>query len=165
MERCYKTFVSIGNAKNHFSRLLNAVDNNAEFLPKPILIQHGHTPFQSHHCDLIEFINMDQFIKHVQDAEILLLHAGAGSVLHSLNAGKCPIIMPRRAKFHEHVNDHQVDFATILSNEGKAMIIDNEAELRDAISKVKNFNAKLSGYNKSAASEIIKKKLAELLDI
>lgn len=138
MDRCYKTFVSIGNAKQDFSRLLNAIANQIHLFPQPILIQSGHTHFVSDKCDVVEFIDMDTFVECVKQAEILVLHAGAGSTLHSIRAGKIPILMPRRADFSEHVNDHQVAFAQMLDESGKAIIINDENDLITAINKIKN---------------------------
>lgn len=168
MEPCYKTFVSVGNAKQHFTRLLNVVHEQWEHLPKPILIQRGHTPFESTTCDLIDFVNMDEFIKYVNHAEVLLLHAGAGSILHSLKSGKCPIVMPRLAQFNEHVNDHQLDFAQVLHQDGKAIMIQQGSELKEALSLYKHKSsqmkvAKTDDMHLSSASHIIQKKLTELL--
>src|SRR3990167_1519420 len=157
----YKTLVSVGNAKQHFTRFLNLIHKQLACLPRPILIQHGHTPFESNDCDLIDFINMDQFCYYVEHAEILLLHAGAGSILHSLRAGKCPIIMPRQAKYKEHVNDHQVDFAQALSEEGKVILIQDDCDLQYEIlnsKKMKN----ISTNNFSQAEKIMKEVLNNL---
>ena len=165
MERCYKTFVSVGNAKQHFSRMLEAVRETIHLLPRPILIQCGHTPFISNDCDVIEFISMDLFVQHVSQAEILILHAGAGSVLHAIHANKYPILMPRRAEFNEHINDHQVGFAKKLQSADKVFMADNTDTLDCGIKKVKeiiHFNSVKN--NKSLAFDIIKNRLELILD-
>lgn len=133
LEHYYKTFVSVGNAKQYFTRLLSLVDDIAEQLPAPVLIQRGHTPFSSTKADVVDFVQMDTFIKHVNNADILILHAGAGSTLLSIRAGKCPILVPRRKQYMEHINDHQVAFATALKNEGKAQLAETAEEIINAI--------------------------------
>lgn len=163
MEHSYKTFVSIGNAKQHFSRLLNAVEKNIVLLPKPILIQRGHTPFESTQCDVVDFVNMDQFSSIVQQAEVLIFHAGAGSVLHAIKAGKLPIIMPRSMSLNEHVNDHQFQLASLLHAEGKALMIKTSEECRQAIEALR-LNKKIQTNNQSYnALQIINAQLEKIL--
>ena len=88
-------------------------------MAQPILIQAGSTPFSHEKCQVIDFINMDMFLQYVEQAEILILQAGAGSTMQAINAGKYPILIPRKKEFNEVVNDHQIGFAKILHNEGK----------------------------------------------
>ena len=116
LEHCYNTFISVGNAKQHFLRLLNALESLVDILPQPVLVQCGYTPYQSNIYKTIDFINMDTFAHYVNAAQILILHAGAGSVLHALKANKYPIVVPRKSQFNEHVNDHQVAFARIFES-------------------------------------------------
>lgn len=164
MERCYKTFVSVGNCKQAFSRLLEAVKIQAEFLPKPILVQHGHTPFFAEECHGMDFVNMDAFTRYIDNAEILIFHAGAGSIHHALQKGKHPIVMPRRAEFGEHVNNHQVVFANMLHSAGKVLIVENADELSVAIRKVQVDTLEFApNINQQLALEAIKKRLNLLL--
>ena len=50
----------------------------------------------------------------MENAEIIVAHAGMGSILTSLSMGKRIIVMPRRASLHEHRNDHQFASASKL---------------------------------------------------
>lgn len=163
MEHCYKTFVSVGNAKQHFSRLLNNIDALADILPQPILVQSGHTPFTSSVCDVIDFIAMDEFTEYVAKADVLILHAGAGSLLHAMKAQKYPIVVPRKAAFHEHVNDHQVAFARMLEVEGKAKMVENTDDLRAAVLAVRDKKVNATFTNTpSRACDVIQQLLQHL---
>lgn len=53
-------------------------------------------------------------------ADVIVSHAGVGSALLALEAGKSPILTPRRHFRHEHVDDHQVQLATELHARGLA---------------------------------------------
>jgi UDP-N-acetylglucosamine transferase subunit ALG13 len=163
LELCYKTFVSIGNGKQNFLRLLNAVTQLIDYLPKPILIQSGHTPFSYHECDVVDFVSMDNFIRHVTEAQLLIFHAGAGSVLNAIRAGKRPIVMPRRARFDEHVNDHQVEFAKILHSAGKVFMVQDTDGLRLTIEKFHEEDISLKPIDNPPAFDVIKTLLARLL--
>ena len=118
------TFVSIGNAHQPFPRLLREVCRIAPDLPQPVLVQYGHTPFDCAQCQAKAFLDMDQFARQAVAAELLILHAGAGSVIHAIGAGKVPVVMPRRVGLGEHVNDHQLEFARALSQAGKIVLVE-----------------------------------------
>lgn len=44
----------------------------------------------------------------MEDADVIVAHAGMGSILTALSMGKPIIVMPRRAIWQEHRNDHQM---------------------------------------------------------
>jgi beta-1,4-N-acetylglucosaminyltransferase len=163
----YKTFVSIGNVKKEFTRLLKAVEENLDLLPKPILIQRGHTAFEIKQHEFVEvhdFISMDQFIHLFQTVEILIVHAGAGSIMNAIKAKKIPIVMTRLPQYDEIINDHQVGFARNLQQEGRIMLIENSQELATAIQTQINKNNHSSiQETTSRAAEVIKSKLSAWL--
>ncbi len=51
-------------------------------------------------------------------ADVVVSHAGVGSALTALRAGKHPILVPREAEHGEHVDDHQVQIARELERRG-----------------------------------------------
>ena len=138
------TFVSIGNAHQPFGRLLEAVRRAAERLPQPLVVQHGYTPFDDPVCTRVPFLSMEEFIRCVRDADLLIMHAGAGSVIHAVGAGKIPVIMPRRAAYGEHVNDHQVEFAQALMATGKVIVVENPDDLERAAEEAMTRQRQLS---------------------
>jgi UDP-N-acetylglucosamine transferase subunit ALG13 len=123
----------VGNATQPFSRLLDEVTRLALQLPQPVVVQHGGTPFQTDLCEAIPFVEMREFERLVAGAELLILHAGAGSVIHAVRAGKVPVVMPRRLKYDEHVDDHQVEFAAALEAAGRVAVAYEPAQLEDAV--------------------------------
>ena len=132
------TFVSIGNATQPFLRLLNAVGILAEedVLPKPIVVQHGHTKFVNDKCICIPFLQMEEFAKYIQTSSVILLHAGAGSIIQACQSHKLPLIMARQAQFNEHIDNHQVEFAHSLKDNGRVIVIENVDEMRSAVKNV-----------------------------
>lgn len=54
-------------------------------------------------------------------ADAVIAHSGIGSALGSLNAGRQPILIPRRAAHAEHVDDHQLQIARELHGRGLAI--------------------------------------------
>jgi UDP-N-acetylglucosamine transferase subunit ALG13 len=127
------TFVSVGNALQPFTRLLDAVSRIAPQLPQPVIVQSGHTPLVEHAFQSVPFIGMDEFVRNIREAELLILHAGAGSIIYTIEAGKVPVVMPRRAAFGEHVNDHQVELARALAEVGKVVMAEGPEDLALAV--------------------------------
>jgi len=129
------TFVSVGNATQSFSRLIDAVLNIAPQLPQPVVVQHGNTICQGVGCVAQTFMEMEEFGQFVAQAELLILHAGAGSVIHAIQAGKIPVVMPRFAKYGELVDDHQLEFARALAEMGKVVLAKEPDDLIDAVAE------------------------------
>jgi UDP-N-acetylglucosamine--N-acetylmuramyl-(pentapeptide) pyrophosphoryl-undecaprenol N-acetylglucosamine transferase len=54
-------------------------------------------------------------------SDAVITHAGVGSALSALEAGKCPVFVPRRKRCKEHVDDHQALLASELDRRGLAL--------------------------------------------
>ncbi len=130
------TFVSLGNACQPFPRLLEAIYGIQEKLPHPIIVQHGYTPCSYQGLEALPFVDMPTFESLIARAQVLILHAGAGATLHAIRAGKKPILVPRRACFGEHVNDHQLEFAHQLAMTGRVIFVEELQELANAVTQV-----------------------------
>ena len=131
------TLVSVGNALQPFPRMLDAVCAIAHTLPQPVIVQYGHTPFNCQGCQAHDFLDMPTFEDHMAKAELVILHGGAGSVINAIRAGKVPVIVPRRAEFAEHINNHQVEFAQLLAKQGRVVLVENPGELQLAVTRAK----------------------------
>lgn len=127
------TFVSVGNATQPFMRMLEAVCKIADQLPQPVFVQFGAaSSFDCPACAGAAYIDMEAFERRVNEAELLILHAGAGSVIHAVRAGKTPVIVPRRASLGEHVDEHQHEFARELEKTGKVVLAHDAATILSA---------------------------------
>lgn len=148
------TFITVGNAHQSFARLLDAVLPILSGLPQPVVVQHGYTPFQSQHAEHFPFVDADRFALEVARADVLIMHAGAGSVIHALAAGKTPVVAPRLACYGEHVNNHQQEFARELAKLGRIILIEDMAGLQVAIAEA---GAKeLNSRDKSMQPELVR---------
>lgn len=127
------SFVSVGNALQAFPRLLVGVAHIAAQLPQPVIVQYGHTPFDNVACQRVDFLDMKEFVEHIHRADLLIMHAGAGSIMHAIEAGKIPVVMPRRADLGEHINDHQLELAQALVEMDKIVIAHNADDLIHAV--------------------------------
>jgi len=48
-------------------------------------------------------------------ADVVVCHAGSGTLRDALAAGHRPIVVPRLSRYGEHVDDHQLELARALS--------------------------------------------------
>ena len=67
----------------------------------------------------------------IDDADLVIAHSGIGSALAALDAGLCPVLLPRRAARGEHVDDHQLLIAADLDARGIAVSRDPEQLVAD----------------------------------
>lgn len=127
------TLVLVGNGKQPFRRLLDAVNSVAAQLPQPVIVQHGSTPFSDASCEKHAFLDRDAFSAQIKRAEVVICHAGAGCAIETLRTGKVPVVMPRKRRFGEVIDDHQVEFASALLEAGKAIVIEEPSDLVDGV--------------------------------
>jgi UDP-N-acetylglucosamine transferase subunit ALG13 len=145
------TFVSVGNAVQPFPRLIDAVMARLEALPQPVFIQNGRTPCRDPKCAIQAFVGIEEYELRVRGATLLILHAGAGSVIHAIQCGKVPVVMPRLCRVGEAVDDHQVEYVALLAEAGKVVVIETAAELEGAASRAMRMQERLPPEPRSTA--------------
>jgi UDP-N-acetylglucosamine transferase subunit ALG13 len=69
----------------------------------------------------------------IASARVVVTHAGAGSVITALSAGRRPIVVPRLRRYGEAVDDHQVEFGRSLAAAGLATMVEDPSDLAAAI--------------------------------
>jgi UDP-N-acetylglucosamine transferase subunit ALG13 len=63
-----------------------------------------------------------EFDHYARAADVVITHAGVGTIMHLLEMGIFPVVVPRRAKRNEHVDDHQVQIARLLDSRSISMV-------------------------------------------
>jgi len=106
-------FVTLGTEQFPFDGLIKEVDSLArdKKINAPVFIQLGACKYEPVHCEWKRFLSFKEMCKRIEEADLVIAHAGAGTTLLCLQLGKRPILVPRRKKFKEQVGDHQVMFA------------------------------------------------------
>lgn len=123
--------VILGTERFAFRRLLDQV--RATFSPgTKVVVQSGHTP-PVEGLDCRPWLSFAQLQEALDSADVVITHAGVGSVLGALRAGKHPIVVPRCSRLGEHIDDHQVELAGMLRQRGLASIVEPTDHLRDVL--------------------------------
>jgi UDP-N-acetylglucosamine transferase subunit ALG13 len=123
-------FVSVGAERFPFDRLIEAADRAIRALSNErMFMQVGHSRYIPRACVWTRFLPYEELVKRIEQARVVVSHAGVGSLLLCARAGKVPIVVPRHHKFKEHVDDHQVELARRVAKLGYAILAEQPDEL------------------------------------
>ena len=109
-------FVTLGTQDKQFKRLLEAVDKLD--IDDKIIAQTGSTEFKSDKIEIHKYLSQRKFNQYMEDADMIITHAGVGTIIAGLKLHKKMIVAARKAEYKEHVNDHQIELATKLEQLG-----------------------------------------------
>lgn len=125
-----------GNAHYGFERLVRRVH---AIIPShwEVLWQVGPSQVADLGIATVRSLPSAELRRAIADADLVISHAGTGSILTALQLGRRPIVVPRRAAHGEHVDGHQDDLAAYVASEGLALVRDADdltlADLSDAL--------------------------------
>ncbi len=118
-----------------FDRLLLALDTWAAMNSHvPVLAQTGQTLTRYANLTVVAKMDQRRFAGAVAQAQVIVAHAGMGTILTAIEAGKQVILLPRRADLGEHRNDHQRDTAIEMAALPNVTVVEDSASLCTAIS-------------------------------
>lgn len=86
-----------------------------------VLWQTGSTDVTGIAIDARPAVPEHELAEAARRADVVVTHAGVGLSLLALSSGRCPILVPRRRHLGEHVDDHQVEVASMLVSRGLAL--------------------------------------------
>lgn len=114
-----------------FPRLVNAVDCWAkEQKNVRVVAQIGaETTTFPHYIEYFDFMPAGEFEKLQQECDLMVSHAGIGSIMKAIEFKKPIIIMPRLQRMKEHRNDHQLSSARYLFNFPNVYVARDEFDL------------------------------------
>ena len=145
-------FVTVGTHEQPFNRLVQEIDNLKRdgVITEDVIIQTGYSTYEPKCCQWNKLIPYKQMIKNVEDARIVITHGGPASFIMPLQIGKTPIVVPRQHKFEEHINDHQVEFATnVAERMGTIIPVEDITQLGKIIM---NYDQIVAGMGKGMSS-------------
>jgi UDP-N-acetylglucosamine transferase subunit ALG13 len=119
--RSLKVVVTVGSLgmfgfRRMVERLVEVLPSDAE-----VVWQTGATEVGDLQIDAKAFVPEHELRAAVNEADVVISHAGIGSALMALESGKLPILVPRLERHAEHVDDHQRQIAAELERRGLAI--------------------------------------------
>ncbi len=124
-----------------FDRLVRAMDewcarsNHVQTVfgqigdPKP----GGYVP---RNFECISRLSASEYAKRFAEADVIVSHAGMGSIITAMHHGKPILIMPRWAKLGEHRNDHQLATVRMLGDRPGIHVAEDETRLGPMLDRV-----------------------------
>lgn len=124
-----KLFVVVGSIFP-FDRLIKTVDSwISEYNNLQVIAQIGDSKICPKNMTYYKKLQVKDFNRIFDDADLIISHAGMGIILKSLEAGKPIVVMPRRLDLKEHNTNHQIDTAKAFKAMNYIHVAMNEKEL------------------------------------
>jgi UDP-N-acetylglucosamine transferase subunit ALG13 len=137
-------FITVGSSEEYkFPRLLQIIDELCDedvFKGEDVIAQIGYTEYKPRNYKAFDMTSDEEFKALVEKADIVITHAGTGSVTSALKLHRKVIIFPRQFKYREHLDDHQLELAELFADKGYALSATDKDELRDKILYIDEFH-------------------------
>jgi len=143
-------FVITGSEAFPFNRLIEELDlmKKNKVICTDVFIQLGSCNYIPSFCRYEKWLPFNKMRENIAASELVISHAGAGTTLLCLEMGKPLLIVTRRKKYGEHLDDHQVEFGEMMDKLGYAAVAYDVSELVGVYEKNKNRETCLLVENK-----------------
>lgn len=129
-------FVSTGSMMP-FDRLIRAMDDWAKAHPDtPVYFQIGKGSYEPRHGDFVRLMPVTAYRERLAMAKLFVAHAGMGSIIAAIEAGKPLIMLPRLKGRGEHNTDHQLATATTIGQRDGLHVARDESDLAPLIDRL-----------------------------
>jgi UDP-N-acetylglucosamine transferase subunit ALG13 len=126
-------FVTIGSMFP-FDRLIRVMDNwAAEAGERDVFAQIGDGAYVPRYMRHVRRLSQADFTTSVAKAELVVAHAGMGTVITAGRLGRPLVLLPRIEAWGEHTTDHQIATANWLRSKPGLFVADTDADLHGAI--------------------------------
>lgn len=149
-------FVTVGTDHHPFHRLMDWIEPWLAGRPElDCVVQHGSSrPPAGARChELLPHGRMEELLR---GAAAVVCHGGPGTITAARDAGRLPIVVPRRAALGEHVDDHQVRFTRLIAEQGLIVRPEGAEELAArldlALTEPARFTVRADGADRTAAT-------------
>lgn len=124
----FDVFATLGTFDAPFARM----DELAALLARNgrrVLYQYGMaSPKPAENLTAVQWLPFDEMTRRLRETPVVVAHSGVGILMSSLRQGRRPVVVPRRAAFGEHVDDHQLQIARKLAERGLVVALLDEVE-------------------------------------
>ena len=136
-------FVILGTQDKKFPRLLQAIQDKIDegkiSKKEEIIVQAGSTKFETKNMKIIDYMSVRKFEEAIEKADVIICHAGVGTILTALKKNKKIIAAARLKQYGEHVNDHQLQILDNFTKEGYILALEDFDKIDILLKQAKNF--------------------------
>ncbi|MEX0973210.1 MAG: glycosyltransferase [Solirubrobacterales bacterium] len=123
-------FVTVGTHHQPFQRLLDALGS---FDGAELTVQYGPGKAPAGVARAAPYMRFDEMVACFREADVVITHAGVGSILCARREGHVPLVAPRRHELGEHVDEHQAELTRALAERGAAIAVWDTAKLSELV--------------------------------
>ena len=87
----------------------------------------------------IDYIDIEEFDNLLEKADLVITHAGVGTIIAGLEKNKKMIVAARKKQYGEHVNDHQEQILENFTERGYILPLKDFDQLDKVLKEVENF--------------------------
>lgn len=115
--------ITLGTIPYPFDRVVDWLEILLDkgLISEPVFFQHGVTDVSSikNYTSVTTraILYQEEINEIIQNSRLIISHAGQGSTTKLARTDKSFIIIPREKRYREHIDDHQLDFASKVSAE------------------------------------------------
>lgn len=154
-----KILITIGSmSERKFTRLFKIIDEFCAegFLDgRDIIAQVGFDHYHSDYYQCFDMIPDEQFKQLIDQSDLIISHAGTGTVTSCIKKKKKVIVFPRLEKYQEHYDNHQMDLTTLFVTQGYVRSAIDKEELRKEISEIDCFHPTPFISNNAKMNQIV----------
>jgi UDP-N-acetylglucosamine transferase subunit ALG13 len=126
-------FVTIGSLFP-FDRLVRVMDAIAPTMPEhAFFAQIGEGKYEPTHMAFARMLSRREFTAKINEATLIVAHAGMGSVIQAMESRKPIVLLPRIFEQGEHTTDHQMATARWLAEKPGVYVAMEDADLGETI--------------------------------
>lgn len=146
-------FATVGSALP-FDRLIRTMDAWAAGHPDiEVVAQIGEGTYLPEKMKFHRMVTPAQFGQLTREAEVIVAHAGMGSVITALELSKPIVLLARRADVREHTTDHQLHTAKWLRTKNGIFVAESELEIPVQIAAAQSFVKSTEPLSSKAPSD------------
>lgn len=128
-------FVTVGSQRFPFPRLFQMVDQliRDRVITGKVIAQVGYTDYHSNNMVIRQFLQESEMKECIRSSDIIVTHAGIGTITQCLESGKKIIVVPRKRELGEHVDNHQIEIANVFRDKRLITVANSQQEIQTII--------------------------------
>ncbi|MDR7078852.1 UDP-N-acetylglucosamine transferase subunit ALG13 [Neobacillus niacini] len=132
-------FVTVGTQKFPFDRLFKELDLlvSEGIIQEEIIAQIGYTNYKPNHYKTFKFLSEAEIERYINSAQVIITHAGTSSIITCMKKKKKTLVVPRLSKYHEHVDDHQLEIAGLFEAKNAVELVRDIKQLKEKLKIIK----------------------------
>lgn len=129
-------FVTVGS-QLPFDRMVSQIDAWAATRPEvEIFGQVGDTEDPPSHFESVSTMSPDEYQRRFAEAELIVGHAGMGTIITALELRKPLLMLARLSNLHESRNDNQVGTARHFKKFSLFEVVESESEIPERLAEM-----------------------------